>query len=89
MVKEVSHTTKCGSNGAGERLSIGCMSHLFTFDAVLLCGESQGDVCGGEELRERCVEDIEEVHGANFKFYIFETEGMFRVSSGVGVFARP
>ena len=31
----------------GEALAVGCMTELFTFDAVLLGGEGEGDKCGG------------------------------------------
>ena len=84
----MSHTTKCGSNRAGERLTIGCVGHLFAFDAVFLGGEGKGDICRGEELRKSRLDDIKIVHGANFELDVFETEGMLRVSGGVGIFAR-
>ena len=84
---EVSYSTKSSFHRAGERLAIGCVSHLFAFDTIFLSGECKGDVRCREQVAKSSRDDIEMVHGTDFKFDISKAEGMFGITCSISVFS--
>ena len=89
MKIQMSDTTKDSTNGAGLNLAVGGMSHLFTFDTVLLCREGEGNEGGRAELERRALHDVEVVTCTDFELDVFEAKGVFCVASGVRIFTGP
>ena len=82
----MSNTTKDSTHGAGLYLTVGGVSHLFTFDTVLLCREGEGNEGGRAELKQRALGDAKVVPSTDLELDVFKAEPVFGIASSAGIF---
>ena len=86
MLSQMSNTTKDSANGTGLRLTVCGMSHLLTFDTILLCHEGEGNERGRKELETGALGNIKMVTSTNLELDIFKSKRMLSIAGGICIF---
>ena len=86
MLSQMSNMTKDSTNRTGLGLTVCGMSHLLTFDTILLCRKGEGNERGRKELETNALGNIKMVRSTNLELDIFKSKQMFCIAGGVCIF---